>query len=239
MERNAMKVSDDKYETDIYIVVPAYNEGQAITSVLDQLIMLPYNVIVVDDGSSDDTPHIASRYPVVLLRHAFNLGQGAALQTGIDFAIMQRDAKFIVTFDSDGQHDIKDIENLLGPLKSGQYDITLGSRFIRAGTVHNMNLQRYLLLKLAIAFTRLTTGLYLTDTHNGLRAFTLDSAKKIFITQNRMAHASELLSQIAKENLRYCEVPVTVTYTPYSLKKGQSIFNSINILLDLVMEKMR
>jgi polyprenyl-phospho-N-acetylgalactosaminyl synthase len=224
---------------EVCVIVPTFNEEAVIAQVLTKLVQSPYSVIVVDDGSSDKTVQRIAHMPVRVVRHGCNLGQGAALQTGIDYALRWKGTKFLVTFDADGQHDVADIPRLLAPLQHGSYDVVLGSRFLRAGDGVTLTLGKRLLLRGAVLFTRLTTGLQITDTHNGLRAFTAPAAARIRITQNRMAHASEILTQIAKLGLRYCEIPVTITYTAYSLHKGQKLFDSINVLWDLLMEKIR
>jgi len=94
-------------------------------------------------------------------------------------------------------------------------------------------------LKLATVFTRLTTGLKISDTHNGLRAFKAEALRKFNITQNAMAHASEILSEIARNKLTYREVPVTIRYTEYSKSKGQSVSNAINILFELFSRRTK
>jgi polyprenyl-phospho-N-acetylgalactosaminyl synthase len=223
----------------VWIIVPAHNEAQVIDNVLRQLAKSAYHIIVVDDGSEDETYRRALDFRATVLRHVCNLGQGAALQTGISFALRKMGAKFIVTFDSDGQHLVEDIQRLLEPLHRGTHDVVLGSRFAAGGAAVDIGALKKLVLRLAVAFTHFTTGLSVTDTHNGLRAFTAEAATQIRITQNRMAHASEILSQIAVRKLRYCEVPVTVRYTEYSRRKGQSLLNSINILWDIVKGKIR
>jgi glycosyltransferase involved in cell wall biosynthesis len=164
-----------------------------------------------------------------------NLGQGAALQTGIKFAL-QQGAEAIVTFDADGQHRPSDIARLVNTLEQTNVDFALGSRFL--GSSRGMPLQRKLLLYAAIWFSRAVTGLRLTDTHNGLRAMTREGAQRICLRQNRMAHASELLEQIATSGLPYIEVPVTIEYTGYSLAKGQSLADSVAILFDLSIQKL-
>jgi len=224
---------------EVWVVVPAYNEAGVIGAVLGDLARLPYRVVVVDDGSGDGTVETALRFPVVVLRHVWNLGQGAALQTGLRYAVDQPGARFVVTFDADGQHRPADIAALLAPLRTGAADVTLGSRFLRPGDRRQVGVVKRALLRTASVFTRLTSRLALTDTHNGLRAFTVEAAARVTIRQNGMAHASELLDQIARLRLRYCEVPVTIAYTEYSVRKGQSIWNSVNIVWDIVKEKMR
>ncbi|NWJ47614.1 MAG: glycosyltransferase family 2 protein [Chloroflexi bacterium] len=224
---------------DVWIVVPAYKEEAVIGLVLQNLMQTGYRVVVVDDGSNDNTAKEVLKYPVTLLRHCYNLGQGAALQTGISYALTFSTTKYIVTFDSDGQHQVQDIEKLLNPLRSGTHEVTLGSRFLEKNGTINLPLSKRIMLHLALAFSRFSTHLKLTDTHNGLRAFTTRAASKISIKQNRMAHASEILSQISDHKLKYCEIPVTIIYTDYSKAKGQSLLNSINIIWDLVRGNLK
>ena len=171
---------------------------------------------------------------VAVVRHACNLGQGAAIQTGISFALRQPGTRFVVTFDADGQHRPEDVRALLEPLEEGTCDVALGSRFLVPGSAVRIPMARRLLLRVATVVTRVSTGLRLTDTHNGLRAFTARAAAQLDITQNGMAHASEILSQIAAHELRYREVPVTVTYSKYSLTKGQSMLNSVDIFWESI-----
>jgi len=214
----------------IYVVIAAYNEEAMIARVISGVRHAGHRVIVVDDGSKDATAQSAATAGATVLRHPFNLGQGAALQSGIDFALLSG-AETIVTFDADGQHSPADIPRLAAALADENADFVLGSRFL--GESSNIPRLRRLLLKTATLFTRLTTGLQLTDAHNGLRAMTRRGAAAIRLRQNRMAHASELLSQVGRSGLRYVERPVTIHYTAYSLAKGQKTSDSVIILLDL------
>lgn len=213
-------------------MIPAYNEAEAIGAVVAELVARGHEVIVVDDGSRDSTAEVARRHGAIVLRHAINRGQGAALQTGIACAL-QRGAEEIVTFDSDGQHAAEDVDTLVAPLRAGRADVVLGSRFI--GTTEGMTRRRKAILGAAVIFTRVASGVRVTDTHNGLRAFTRAAAAKLDIRLDRMAHASELLDQIVRNELRYEEVPVHVRYTEYSRRKGQSSFAALRILADYVL----
>ncbi|WP_204366234.1 glycosyltransferase family 2 protein [Afipia sp. OHSU_II-C1] len=168
-------------------------------------------------------------------RHPVNLGQGAALQTGIDYAL-SRGADHIVTFDADGQHRPIDAADMVKILDSGRFDVVLASRFL--GHTVGMQLSKRLLLKLATLYTRVTTGLEISDTHNGLRVFSANAARKIRIRQNRMAHASEILELISKLGLRYTEAPCTIIYTDYSMAKGQRMVGAVSILKDLLVRRM-
>lgn len=219
----------------VWIVIAAYNEAPVIDNVLQSLKDLYQNVVVVDDGSHDGTPEIVRRTYAHLVQHPINLGQGAALQTGIDFALRQG-SQFIVTFDADGQHDPADIPLLLQSLVSGGADIACGSRFL--GRTYDMPPARRIFLKMAARFTSITSGVYMTDAHNGLRAMTRASATKLRIRQDRMAHASEIVQEISRKKLRLVEVPVTIRYTEYSLSKGQKLSHSIDILIDLLTRKL-
>lgn len=223
--------SPAKQANSIWVVVAAYNEARTIQQVVLGLRRICPNVVVVNDCSTDATPILAGAAGAQVVTHPVNLGQGAALQTGITFAL-QEGAAHIVTFDADLQHRSEEIPVLLNALTQSGADFALGSRFL--GNATNLDLSRKLLLKVAILFTRFTTGLKITDTHNGLRAMTRRGASRLNIHQNRMAHASEILQQIAKSRLPYVEVPVTVDYTSYSKAKGQRLSNSLSILLELL-----
>jgi glycosyltransferase involved in cell wall biosynthesis len=223
-------------EEHVWVIVPAFNEGKVICSVLSALIAEGYNVVVVDDGSTDNTLKKVTPLAVHVCRHIVNLGQGAALQTGIRYALA-KGATHLVTFDADGQHSHEDISRLLEPLMAGSAEVALGTRF--DGGAIDMPAPRRLLLRIATLYTRLTWGMDVTDIHNGLRAFTAHAAAMLSITQNRMAHASQILRQILQNKMRFVEVPVTVRYTRYSLTKGQKISDSVNILWDSLAELFR
>jgi len=203
--------------------------------VVTELRRAGYDVVVVDDGSVDQTRQLATATATAIVSHPINLGQGAALKTGIDFALAQG-ADVIVTFDTDGQHRATDIPRLLDALVRNRADFALGSRFLTEP--RNMPRMRRMVLWAATLFTVATTGLRLTDTHNGLRAFTRRGAAALHLRQNRMAHASELLAEIARSRLQYVEVPVTIDYTAYSLAKGQRTGDFVMILLDLLARKL-
>ena len=219
----------------IWVVIAAYNEAKVIAGVVADLKRLDYDVVVVDDGSADGTGRAAAEAGAVVVKHPINLGQGAGLQTGIEFALLEG-ADVVVTFDGDGQHRAAEIAGLVETLEREGADYVLGSRFLGASV--NQPLSRRLVLRAATAFTRVTTGLRVTDTHNGLRAMTRRGASRIRLRQNRMAHASEILHQIADSGLKYVEAPVTIEYSAYSLSKGQSLGDSLMILTDLFARRL-
>ena len=220
----------------IYVVVPAYNEDTCLADVVREVRSVYPHVVVVDDGSTDDTFNAARQSATYVLRHIVNRGQGAALQTGIEFAL-SRGAQIIVTFDADGQHSVEDIQAMVAPIRQGACEITLGSRFL--GRVDNLPASRRRTLKLAVWFTRLVNRVHLTDAHNGFRAFSRRAAGQIHITLDRMAHASELIDQIRSSSLPFKEVPVQVRYTAYSLQKGQSARGAIQIVLHYLIGRIR
>jgi polyprenyl-phospho-N-acetylgalactosaminyl synthase len=220
----------------LLVVIAAYNESAAIGAVVQAIVERGYGVVVVDDGSSDDTVDVARHAGATVIQHPINLGQGAALQTGIEFG-RRRDYVRLATFDADGQHDPDDIAVMLERMERQRLDFVLGSRFI--GATVGMSMSRRILLKLAVLFTRLTSRMRLTDAHNGLRLMSAKGAACIDLRQNRMAHASEILDQIGASGLPYGECPVTIRYTEYSKAKGQSGFNALNIVLDLLFQRMR
>jgi polyprenyl-phospho-N-acetylgalactosaminyl synthase len=219
----------------VWIVVPAFNEAPVIAGVVGELKRTFPDIVVVDDCSTDATADQSERAGAVVVRHPVNLGQGAALQTGIEFALGQA-ADIVVTFDADGQHDAAEIPRLIEALAAGKADFALGSRFL--GRTINIPYSRRLLLHAALLFTRLTTTLTISDVHNGLRAMTRRGAAALMIRQNRMAHGSEILEQISLSRLTYVEVPVTVKYTEYSLRKGQKLTNSLHIVIDLMAGRL-
>ena len=220
----------------IFIVIPALNEAKAIGQVVGELKKSNYEVVVVNDGSSDATTQAAESAGAVVLNHLVNRGQGAALRTGIVYALHHA-ADIIVTFDADGQHDANDLAKLIHPVLDHTADVTLGSRFLHGSPSH-MPFLRKLVLKTAVVFTKIASGLKVTDTHNGLRAFSREAIEKIKINQDRMAHASEILDEIHRNKLKFVEVPITINYSDYSIAKGQSSFDFAKILIKYIMGRL-
>jgi len=214
-----------------WVVVPAYREAAVIRRTVAGLRVRFPNVVVVNDGSPDATAEEALAAGAAVVSHPINLGQGAALQTGIAYAL-SRGAAYVATFDADGQHRVEDLLRMLAILQAEPLDIVLGSRF--AGRAPGLSTARRLALKAAVLLTNLTTGVRLTDAHNGLRVMTADAARRIELRQDQMAHASELVAQVGRLGLRFRELPVTITYTDYSVHKGQRLSNGFRILSDLV-----
>jgi len=229
------QLSSTELREATWIVIAALNEAAVIGRTIDDVLKHYPNVVVIDDGSSDETLAVARSRGAWTVRHPINLGQGAALQTGIKFAL-QHNASYIVTFDADGQHLAEDVALLITALETSSADIACGSRFL--GRAIDLPRTRRLALKAAIGFTRLSTGLPVTDAHNGLRAMTARCGQILQLRQNRMAHASEILDLIASHDMKLVEVPTTVVYTPYSLRKGQKLSGALQIIVDLITRRL-
>ena len=218
-----------------FIVIAAYNEQDMLGRVVRDVQRDFPNVVVVDDGSADGTWETARQAARFALRHAINRGQGAALQTGIEFAL-KRGAQYIVTFDADGQHRPEDVERMVGPVARGECEITLGSRFL-GRTAVNLPWGRRFMLKLAVLFTRVVNRMPVTDAHNGLRCFSRAAAERLNITADRMEHASEIIDLVRRTGLPWREAPVEIHYTEYSLGKGQSSLGALRILFHYIMSR--
>ncbi|MBM6400981.1 glycosyltransferase family 2 protein [Phycicoccus sonneratiae] len=217
----------------VWLVIPLFNEASVIGDVVAQARTVFPDVVVVDDGSSDGGADAARAAGAVVVRHPVNLGQGAALQTGFEFVRTRPDMRWAVTFDADGQHQTDDVLAMLDKARAEDLQVVFGSRFLDDRT--SPSLAKKLVLRAAVGYTNLTTHTRLTDAHNGLRLLRRDVVERLDITQNRMAHASELVAQIGSMDVRYGESPVHILYTDYSRSKGQSLWNSVNILVELIL----
>lgn len=217
----------------LLIAIPAFNEEKSVGKVVEDLKSHGFEVLVIDDGSSDDTRRIALESGARVLSHLQNLGQGSALRTAMELCLKENwDA--ILTMDADGQHDVESVMSISKAwAQNPSTDVLLGSRFI--GQRSNVPLGRKLLLKLATLFTKIVSGLNVSDTHNGIRVLSRKACSAIKLRQPRMAHASEILSQIRINNLSWKEWPVKIHYTKYSVEKGQTLIaGSLQIVWDLI-----
>lgn len=218
---------------EIAVIIPSFNEGARVVETIKQLQNTFPNLIVVDDGSSDKSFESIVKTGVIALRHSVNLGQGAAIQTGIEYGLTKKEIEYFLTFDADGQHSLEFALYLVEEIRKNEVDVVLGSRFLNANHSESLPQKKKLVLKLGILFTRFDTGLKVTDTHNGLRAMSRKFCEELNIKQNGMAHASEILSAIKDGSYTWKEMPVQVIYTDYSKAKGQSILNAINIITEM------
>lgn len=217
---------------DTWVVVPLYNEVSVIGGVIADLRHAFSNVVCIDDGSFDGSGEAARRAGARVVRHPINLGQGAALQTGFDYAL-ERGARYVVTFDADGQHRVEDARAMVDRARNEDLAIVVGSRFLDDRT--RPGFLKKVVLKTAVWVTNLGTHMKLTDAHNGLRVLREDALRGVSLRQDRMAHGTEIVVQLGRTRLPWAEQPVEVIYSDYSRAKGQSLLNSINILIDLVI----
>lgn len=216
---------------DVWVVIPVFNEERVIADVVADVRRAFPNVVCVDDGSRDGSAKRVAATRAHLVRHPVNMGQGAALQTGLSYALARAGGKYFVTFDADGQHQVEDAQRMVEIARENGADAVLGSRFLNQP--RKVPAAKRWALRAVVAFSPNARRLRLTDAHNGLRVLTRPVAESLRITMNGMAHASEIVSQLAKGRVRVVEVPVTILYTEYSMSKGQSLINGVNILFDL------
>jgi len=218
------------------VIIPCYNEAKVIRNTVTEVLEKGYTVVIVDDCSKDNSKKKLRGLPVYYLRHRVNMGQGAALQTGIDFA-KRKGAKYFVTFDADGQHDINDIPGMVEYLEKENADIVFGSRFL-PGAKTNVSRSRSFALNMGRYINYLVSGIMLSDSFNGLRLFSKQTADKIRITENRMAHPVEFLMLTAAKKLKHVEYPVSIHYSDYSKAKGLKNRDGIKILFEMFLYKI-
>lgn len=213
----------------VFCVIPAYNEAETIKTVIRSASGMVDGLVIVDDGSEDQTFNIAKSQRVILLKHIINRGQGAALRTGTEYCLA-RGADIIVHFDADGQFLSHDIKKIIEPIKKGEADVVFGSRFLNIEHAAEMPfLKKSVIMPLAKAVNRIFFKINLTDPQSGFRALSAEAARKVSWRQDRMAHCSEIMFMVKKNNLRVCEAPVKVIYHSF----GQSIFDGFKIIKDL------
>ncbi len=222
---------------DVTVIVPAYNEEKTILQVLGELKKRGYTVVVVDDGSTDSTPHLLTRFKdddrVHVYRHIINRGLGAALRTGIE-AALSMGSSYIVTFDADGQHDPDDIERVCKPLIDNKADAVIGKR-----DFSKMPLSRNIGNFLMNIITLIFYGVWVSDSQSGLRAFTRKAASKIKTEDRGYGVSSEIISEIKKRGLRLKEAPIKTIYTPETISKGTNFSVGIKILIKLIVNILK
>ncbi|WP_246152794.1 glycosyltransferase family 2 protein [Aeromicrobium fastidiosum] len=218
-------------------MVPVYNEAPVIADVMRHALQTFPNIVCVDDGSSDASVEQIRTTSAKLVCHPVNLGQGAAIQTGVEFVRKQPGARFVATFDADGQHQVPDVERMIDRLRNEPIDIVVGTRF--HGDVSHIPKLKRVVLRTAVKLSLRGRRLGLTDSHNGLRAFNRLVADQMDITSSGMGHAPEIVEMIDKNKWRVVEEHVDIAYTEYSMAKGQSLLNGVNILFDSAVRRKR
>ncbi len=224
-----------KKNSDVAVIVPVYNEGSIIKTTILELEQCFNYIICVNDGSKDNTLSELRKTNCIIVNHRLNLGQGASIQSGIEYALLNSNKKYFITFDGDGQHVVDEAVSMLKHLQNNRLDIVLGSRFLHKKT--NVPFYKTIILKIALLLSNKVIGLKLSDTHNGLRVFNRHVAETINLEVSGMAHATEIIYKIRDNVYNYSEFPTTINYTDYSVKKGQPIMNSINIVFDILMNR--
>jgi glycosyltransferase involved in cell wall biosynthesis len=220
----------------IFVIIPCYNEARVIRKTVTEVLEKGYSVVVVDDCSKDRSKKQLTGLPIYYLRHRINMGQGAALQTGIDFA-RRKGAKYFVTFDADGQHDSNDIAGMVELIENEKVDVVFGSRFL-PGSITNVSKSRSVVLNFGRYVNFLISGIMLSDSFNGFRLFSQNAAEKINLTENRMAHPAEFLALTATKKLKYTEYAVAIHYSDYSKAKGLKNKDGIKILFEILLYKI-
>ncbi|MFN6547016.1 glycosyltransferase family 2 protein [Mycolicibacterium nivoides] len=220
---------------DVWIVIPAFNEASIIGDVISDVRSVFPNVVCVDDGSRDDTADLAFAAGAHVVPHPVNLGQGAAIQTGVEYARSRPGARVFATFDADGQHQVKDVIRMIDRLDTDNVDLVVGTRF--AGTVTHVPPLKRVILRAAAFLSPQSRSLGLTDAHNGLRVFNRTVADALNLTMNGMSHAGEFIALAAENHWRVAEEPVEILYTDYSKSKGQPLLNGVNIVFDGLLRR--
>jgi len=217
----------------VWLVAACWGTADHTAVLARSLHGITENIVMVDDNSPDNTSETAlAHLRGHLIKHPINFGQGAAIQTGMEYAL-KHGAEVIVHFDGDGQMQIKDIAPMVEPILRGEVEVTFGSRFLGDDRQVPWS-KKWFILKPAIWVNWIVTGMKMTDAHCGYRAFSADAARKCSFTQNCRAHATEILELVKQHKLRYKEVPVDILYFRY----GQGIGKSIEILRDLFKAKL-
>jgi len=215
---------------NLFVVVPAYNEAETIGRVLSGIkkAVPDVRIIVVDDGSRDNTEAAARKYGAEVCTHIINRGLGAALGTGIDCAL-QEGADIIVTFDADLQHDPHDINRMVLPILQKKADVVIGSRFMRKEDLKRMPFIKKVGNSCLTAFTNVVSGTHITDSQSGLRAFNRRAAERLTIICDRYEVSSEIIAILGLNKFKIEEIPIKALYNKRSIAKGTNIQSGIQI----------
>jgi glycosyltransferase involved in cell wall biosynthesis len=195
---------------NIVIIIPAYNEERFIGSVVLKACQQAHTVIVVDDGSTDETAQVAAAAGAKVLKHQQNQGKGSALNTGFQ-AIRELNPEAVVLIDADGQHRPEEIQQVLAPILQGQADVVLGSRYL--GEENGTPRHRVLGHHVFNSLTHWTSGVDASDSQSGYRAFSNRAIQVLSFSSSGFSVESEMQFLIREYNLRYVEVPITIRYT--------------------------
>ena len=213
---------------DVLVIVPLFNESENIKNVIDDLKKYFDQILVIEDGSEDNSLNILKKLDVKLIVHEINLGQGAAIETGFNYLIKNKQYNYAVTFDGDGQNFPLDAAIMTKIAKEKSLDAVIGSRFLRNEDQKEMPILRRLILKLANYYEKIFYSVKFSDAHNGLRVLkkTFVERSLLPLVHHDMSHATEISYKICKNTHRFLEYPITVKYKN---KRTQSLLNAVNI----------
>lgn len=215
----------------IVAVIPAYNEATRIAGIVEQVLPLVEKVIVVDDGSSDDTGDAAEKVGALVVRHIENSGAGAATMTGIE-AARRLNAEAVVTLDADEQHDPGDIPALLVPIKEGKADIAFANRF---GQRNRIPFIRRLFNSIGNLVTFVATGKWVSDSQCGFKVFGPKALSQVTIRMSGFEFCTEIVRECVQHKWRTAQVPAKVMYSEYTLAKGQSFAGGVKTALKILL----
>ena len=224
--------SEDKNAT--YVVLPAYNEATRIQPVIESIAEKGYNMVIVNDGSSDNTLDVIldskRKYPdkIHVYSLMINRGVGIATQTGFD-AVLKYDPKYVVSMDSDGQHSADDLDNVIMPLVTGQAQAVIGVRPLK-----DMPFTRNFANAVMNLLTRIFYGVNVSDSQTGFRAITQDALRKIEINARGYLISSEFIREVNDNNIPFAEVPIQTIYTPETQAKGTNVKEAFKILIQMI-----
>ncbi len=224
--------NEDKRAT--YVVLPAYNEATRIQPVIEEIAQKGYNMVIVNDGSSDNTLEVImeskKKYPnnIHIFSLMINRGVGVATQTGFD-AVFRFNPKYVVSMDSDGQHSADDLDNVIEPLVSGKAQAVIGVRPLK-----DMPFSRRFANSVMNILTRIFYRVDVSDSQTGFRAITVDALKKIEINARGYLISSEFIREVNDNNIPFAEVPIKTIYTPETQAKGTNVKEAIKILIQMI-----
>ena len=229
----ALEISKEDKEAT-YVILPAYNEATRIQPVIEEIAKKGYKMIIVNDGSSDNTLKVIKesqkKYPqnIFIYSHIINRGVGMAMQTGFD-AVLKYNPKYIVNMDSDGQHSVDDLENVLEPLVSGRAQAVIGVRPLK-----DMPLSRNFANAVMNLLTRIFYKVNVSDSQTGFRAITAEALKKININARGYLISSEFIREVNDNKIPFEEVPIRTIYTPETQAKGTNVKEAFKILVQMI-----
>lgn len=220
-------------KSSVVIVIPSYNEGDRITQVVKSIKQKGYHsIVVVDDGSIDDSMESIKKYEVTVLHHLVNRGAGAATETGLKYCREVLNADIVVMIDADTQHEVDDISKLIETHIEQQADITIGNRFIE----HNENIpfKNWFFNQIANIITSIFAGKKVFDSQSGFKVFNNKALHSVILEQDKYEHCSEIFIKGHEHNLKIIDVPIRVYYPTEIKDKGQHFFSGIRTLINLL-----